>query len=136
MIHQAVKTFFAGLALLVGTSANAGAPQLDRLTVSDSEYGRTVDSFAPDTPKLFLHASLVDVPSGSRLSSVWIASDTNGIAPPNYKVDTVELTTGANDVATFAVNKPADGWPAGSYIVDLFINGTAAYKVHFTVQDR
>lgn len=134
MIHRVLKTLSAGFALLLAASAVAGTPHLDALTVSDSESGRMIDSFAPDTPRLFLHASLVDVPSGSHLSSVWIASDTNGIAPPNYKLDTVELTTGANDVATFAVNKPADGWPAGSYIVDLFINGTAAYKVHFTVQ--
>ncbi|MEO7432852.1 MAG: hypothetical protein ABIR62_12695 [Dokdonella sp.] len=136
MIHRALTILTAGFALLLCAVAVAGTPHLDGLAVSDSESGRISDSFASDTPRLFLHASLIDVPSGSHLSSVWIATDTNGVAPPNFKLRTVELTTDTNDVATFAVNKPADGWPAGSYIVDLFINGTASYKVRFTVQDR
>jgi hypothetical protein len=134
VLHSIVRILLAGCVLVAATTVDAGTPRLESLTVSDSESGSAAASFAPDTPKLFLHASLVDVPAGSHLASVWIASDTAGVAPPNYKVDTVEMTTGANDVATFAVSRPADGWPAGSYIVDLFVNGTAAYKVQFKVR--
>jgi len=134
MSHHAFGSMLAGIALFVGANAHAGMPAMQSLAVSDTAFGNPVPSFSPDTPRLFLHAALVDMPAGSRLSSVWIASDTNGVAPPNYKLETVELTTDATDVATFAVNKPADGWPAGSYIVDLFINGTSAYKVQFNVR--
>ncbi|MDR3385647.1 MAG: hypothetical protein P4L92_01235 [Rudaea sp.] len=135
MTLQWMRRLTALLALLLVTAAYAGAPHYADLKLSDSEDGDAMESFAPDTAKIFLHAGLVDVASGSKLSSTWIAEDTGGVAPANYKIDSVTLNVGMlTNVATFSLSKPTAGWPVGKYRVDLFIDGKASGTVHFKVE--
>jgi hypothetical protein len=121
------------LSLFFAASAQA-APHFADVTVSDSEDGDATETFAPATPKIFVHAGLVDVAHGSQISSDWIAEDTHGAAPANYKIDSVALDTGIlTNVVTFSLSKPNAGWPVGKYRVDLLIDGKAAGAAHFKV---
>ena len=121
------------LALFFAVGAQA-APHFADVTVSDSEDGDATETFAPNTPKIFVHAGLVDVAHGSKVSSDWIAEDTGGAAPANYKIDSVTLDTGMlTNVVTFSLSKPTAGWPVGRYRVDLFVDGKAAGAAHFKV---
>jgi hypothetical protein len=123
------------LALFFAASVQA-APHFADVTVSDSEDGEATETFAPTTPKIFVHAGLVDVARGSKVSSDWIAEDTGGVAPANYKIDSVALDTGMlTNVVTFALSKPNAGWPVGKYRVDLSIDGKAAGAAHFKVSE-
>ena len=75
--------------------------------------------------------------TGSKLSSSWIAEDTHGAAPDNYKIDSVDLLVkGGINVATFSLSKPTKGWPKGKYRVDLFIDGKAAGSMHFKIEEE
>jgi hypothetical protein len=120
--------------LLAAGAYAAGAPHYSDMKLSNSKDGEATETFAPDTPKIFLQAGLVDVPSGSKVSSDWIAEDTGGAAPANYKIDSVTLDVGmiTNEV-TFSLSKPNAGWPLGKYRVELFIDGKAAGAKHFEV---
>lgn len=120
--------------LLVATMAIAGEPRYSDLGFSDSDDSDTaMDVFATDTPKIFLHATLVDVASGAKLTGTWIAEKTDA-APPDYKIDSVTLTVGAlTNIATFSLSKPNAGWPTGDYRVELAIDGKAAGSAHFKV---
>ena len=119
--------------LLFAAGAQA-APHFADVTVSDSEDGDATETFAPATPKIFVHAGLVDVARGSQVSSDWIAEDTQGVAPANYKIDSVALDTGLlTNVVTFALSKPNAGWPVGKYRVDLLIDGKVAGVARFKV---
>ncbi len=130
-----IRKYFAFFAFAFATVAHAASPHYADMKLSDSDGGESSDSFTPDTAKIYLNAGLVDVPSGTKLSSTWIAEDTNGAAPANFKIDSVELTTGAlTNVATFSLSRPNAGWPVGKYRVDLFIDGHAAGTMHFTVE--
>lgn len=134
MSLQGIRKLVAALTFCVTAFAYAGAPHYTDPTLSDSDDGDATQSFAPDTAKIYLHAGLVDVASGSKLGSTWIAEDTGGAAPANYKIDSVELTAGALiNVATFSLSKPTSGWPVGTYRVDLFIDGKAAGAAHFKI---
>jgi len=121
------------VALSPGEAA-AGAGRLENIVVSDSKGGAPVSTFKPTTPKIFVELKLVDVPSGTKVRGDWIAVDTGGAAPPNYKVATKEMKAGGiiNDL-TFSYSKPNAGWPAGDYRVDLFIDGKAAGQAKFKV---
>lgn len=133
MTKKPCGALMALLALLLATGASA-APHFADVTVSDSADGDAVATFAPGTPKIFVHAGLADVAHGSKVSSDWIAEDTGGVAPPNYKIDSVTLDTGMlTNVVTFSLSKPNNGWPAGKYRVDLFIDGKTAGAAHFKV---
>ena len=127
------RALMALLASLLATAAHA-VPHFADVIVSDSADGEAVATFALGTPKIFVHAGLVEVPHGSKVSSDWIAEDTAGAAPANYKIDSVTLDTGMlTNVVTFSLSKPNNGWPAGKYRVDLFIDGKPAGAAHFKV---
>jgi hypothetical protein len=134
MTRSITKSFLALAGLLLATAAYA-APHFADIKFSDEKDGDVSDTFAPTTPKIYLHAGLVDMPAGTKLSSTWIAEDTHGAAPPNYKIDSVEFEVGSIvNVATFSLSKPNAGWPVGTYRVDLFINGQASGTAHFKVE--
>lgn len=127
----------AALALVVGAilaaPAQAAQPRLDNLVLSDSKDGPPKKVFAPNAQRVVLSGKLVDVASGSRIRSVWIAEKTR-VAPPNYQIDANEMRAGGLvNRATFSLTRPNNGWPVGDYRVDLFINGKPAGAVRFSV---
>lgn len=122
------------LGLVLPALALAGPPRYDGLVLSDAKDGAPKSVFPATTPKIFLKAKLVDMPTGTKLTSDWIAVKTK-VAPANYKLDSVVLTVGAlTNRADFSFTKPTAGWPLGDYRVDLFIDGKAATSVAFKVR--
>jgi len=130
---QAVIFTFAAGAI----SSGAWAAGFKDIVVSTKEGSDAAQSsFAPDTPKIFVSAYLTkDVPSGSDVNIAWIAVDTGGAAPANYKIDSVDLHIGSltNHVKS-AMTKPNNGWPVGSYEIDFSVNGKVMEKTDFTVK--
>ena len=108
-------------------------PRYESIVLSDAKGGEQKNVFNPQTAKVFLHAKLVDVPSGSKVKSDWIAEKTR-VASPNYKMDSVELKIGPliNNV-DFNMSKPTKGWPPGDYRVDLFIDDKPAGQVRYQI---
>jgi hypothetical protein len=75
------------------------------------------------------------MPGGTKITSVWICEDSHGIAPPNFKIDSVDVTVGTiTNVANFSLSKPNKGWPLGTYRVDLLIDGKASGTAHFVIE--
>lgn len=130
------RILVAGIAIAASSLAFAGEPRFDNLLLSDvKEGGKPRSVYAKDTAKIFLGAKLVDVPTGAKLKSEWIAVKTGGVAPDNYKIDSVELSVGPlMNRADFSFSKPNAGWPVGEYRVDLFINGKKSTSVPFQVK--
>ena len=122
----------AALAAVAGV-ATAGPPKLTDVVLSEVKDGPGQATFKPSTAKVFIRAKLVDVPPGAKMRSEWIAVKT-AVAPPNYKVDSVENTM-ASGMTRFngSLGKPTAGWPAGDYRVDLFIDGKAANQATFKI---
>jgi hypothetical protein len=128
-----MRAAFALLALLVSFGVAAG-PQYQGLVISDQKGGASKTTFKTDTPKIYLHANLADVKSGSMLKGDWIAVKTK-VAPPNYRIDGTELKVGPlmNQV-DFNMSKPNAGWPVGDYRIDLFIDGKPAGNMKFKIE--
>jgi hypothetical protein len=133
MITLLRRPRLALLALFFAAAVQA-APHFADIVISDSEDGDATETFAPATPKIFLRAGLVDVARGSKITSDWIAEDTAGVAPANYKIDSITFDTGMlTNVVTGSLSKPNAGWPVGKYRVDLSIDGKVAGTAHFKV---
>ena len=127
------------IAALCGGILFAGAafaaPHFENIYATDSDDGEAMQSFAPDAAKIYVHASMVDIPSGAKMTGSWIAVDTNGVAPPNYKIDSADLTAGIiTNTVNFSLSKPNAGWPAGKYRVDLLIDGKPAGAANFVIE--
>ncbi|WP_246662716.1 hypothetical protein [Rhizobium sp. P44RR-XXIV] len=137
-MHRPQKLLFAlAFSTMTAVSSYAWAAGFENIVVSTEEDAdATQDSFAADTPKIFVSAELTkDVPSGSKVNIAWIAIDTGGVAPPNYKIDEVNLdiTSMINHVNS-ALSKPNNGWPVGTYKIEFSVDGKPMESVGFSIK--
>ncbi|WP_058533839.1 DUF4189 domain-containing protein [Legionella saoudiensis] len=104
------------------------------------------ETFTKDTPALYVFWKSVQLKQGQKIKSVWIAEDTNNVAPPNYKIDEAELTlepgTARDLIALlpgnqwsgkFKITKPNKGWPLGKYHMDIYVDNKLVKSIKFTV---
>ncbi len=112
----------------------AGVPRYASVMLTDQATGGTAKTeFPPNTAQVFVVFTLADVPPETGLRSVWIAENVVG-APPNTRIDEAELSAGGlRNQGNFSFSRPSAGWPAGSYRVELYLAGTLAETVRFTV---
>ena len=132
---DALKSAISGM---INKSEAAAKPRYGELVLSTNDDDNTSQEvFAPDTPKIFLHAQLLNIANEkTSLGAVWIAEKTDA-APPNFKIDSIALNAGRSmNLATFSLSKPNSGWPVGEYRVELSIDGEAAQVVHFKVAQK
>jgi len=112
------------------------------LGTNSTENHETVnasDEFEPDTEQIVCVWKAEGVEPGSHVRSVWIAEDTRGAAPANYKIleSTVIATTAAkefNKSGTFTATRPTKGWPIGRYRVEIYLEDQLAATVPFTIR--
>ena len=138
-LHDLKKIRFATIhtvifSVLLAMTAYAASPGFRDVKFSDRRDGNSPkEVFASDTPKIFLHAQLVEIDNGTKLTATWIAENTEG-APADFKIESTDLTASESmKDATFALSKPNAGWPEGNYRVELAINTKAAGLLHFKV---
>jgi hypothetical protein len=117
----------------------------DKMT-ADNNAGEPKDVMSPDTPAIYVFWKSDQLKDGQKLKSVWIADDTNNVAPANYKIDeaTFELNKDFKDKmlsslpgsywgGKFDVTKPTSGWPVGKYHVDIYVDDALVKTINFTV---
>lgn len=113
---------------------------------ADDTPGAPKDVFPTDQAKIYLAWKSSDLKSGQKIKSVWIAVDTKGVVPANYKIDeaTYELNKdfkskmlaslpGGFWGGKFALSKPTAGWPVGQYRVDLYVDDTLVKSLKYSV---
>ncbi|NKJ09248.1 hypothetical protein [Rhizobium sp. SG741] len=137
-MHRPQQLLFAlTFTAMTAVSSSVWAAGFENIIVStEKDADTTQDSFAPDTPKIFVSADLTeDVPAGSKVNIAWISVDSGGAAPPNYKIDEVNLdiTSIINHVDS-ALTKPNSGWPVGTYKIEFSVDGKPMESVGFAVK--
>ena len=115
-------------------------------TASGDTPGAPKESIIPNTPKVYVFWKSEQLKWGQKIKSVWIADDTNKVAPDNYKIDeaTFELNKdfkskmiaslpGSYWSGVFSCSKPTAGWPVGKYHVDIYVDNVLIKSVKFSV---
>ena len=127
------------LALLIGmmicaSVARGGDVKITAVVTSGPEDEPT-RIFTTDTPKVLALFKTKGAQKGDKLRGVWIADDVGEAAPANTKIAEKTLTVeGDTDDGDFSCTKPAKGWPAGKYHVDIYANDKLATTVKFTIK--
>src|SRR5512141_2458646 len=101
-------------------------------TADDRNSLAEKSTFSPETPKVYVAYTLNDVMPGARVKIVWTAEKVEGVVE-NSKIDQAETTTTTMISGLFSYSKPPKGWPAGTYRVDLFIDGRLDKTIRFKV---
>jgi hypothetical protein len=123
--------------------ADETAPKFD-CTLTDQlsankEPGEAKSTFTKTTPMIYFVCSSSNIQKSQSVKSVWIAADTHNAAPANYKIDekTIQVpdnfTSDQTFTANFSLSKPNNGWPAGNYHVDLYVNNQLIQSMKFNV---
>lgn len=131
-----MKKFVAALTLsmMFCVSAFAGDAKVKVAIAVDSDT-RPATVFAPNTPKLYAFILTEGTEKGDKARGVWIAEDTNGAAPANYKIDEAIITGDKDDFrGAFSMTKPNNGWPVGQYRVDVFLDDELAGSTKFQIK--
>lgn len=76
---------------------------------------------------------MVEVAPGAKVTVTWVAVDTNGVAPANYKIDEVDIPVpdAAQNQIYSSISKPTSDWPVGLYEVDIAVDGKFVSKTDF-----
>lgn len=122
------------LSMMVCVSAFAGDPKV-RVAIAVDTETRPATVFAPNTPKLYAFILTEGTEKGEKARGVWIAEDTNGTAPANYKIDEGIFIGDKDDFrGAFLITKPNNGWPVGKYRVDVYIEDELSGSTKFQIK--
>jgi len=127
----------AVFALIASTLACAvgGELSLTNARMSLDQDGKNVTTTFKPTDALYAVADLSNAPKGTKVDAKWIAVDVPGeqansvFKETNYVTD----TDGFSGIVYFQLTND-NGWPAGSYKVEFYLNGALSQTLEFKVQ--
>jgi hypothetical protein len=90
-------------------------------------------NFPADQQVIHLLASVAEAPAGTRVKVAWIAVDVGSAAPANTRISEAEARVEGAATIDFTLSRPANGWPAGRYRTDIYLNDRLDRSVAFTV---
>ena len=91
------------------------------------------EQFDLNTGKIHSVVLLEDAQVNSVLRGAWVSVD--AISVPNYEIDAVEVKFEKDGPASahFALSRPTNGWPAGNYRLDLYLDGQQIGSKPFSI---
>jgi hypothetical protein len=119
-----------------GSRSEAGGPHLKLAMVTTDRYSRNEKTvFTPDVQKIFAVYQVAGAAQGTRLKAVWIGEKVDGLAAKS-KITESESTFSAKGeyMGSFSCSKPPQGWWAGTYLVELSVDGTVRKTLAFRVE--
>ena len=139
MFSRSFKVWSIYLLLLTTLLAACGGEEVSFSTANikqavlakDNAGSQTTTVFNP-TDTFYAIVDLANAPDDTKVKAVWTAVDVGDAAAPNYLLDEVELTSSDGTLSFDMTNDGA--WPAGSYKVDLYLNGELDRTLDFRVQ--
>jgi hypothetical protein len=125
--------FTAAMAL----TSTAWASGFEDIIISNDEDAETTQTTLPaDSDAIYFSAEVTDeVHSGSKITVSWVAVDTNGVAPANYKIDEASFDVGAlENHVDASLSKPNKGFPVGQYQAVVSVDGKVMETVNFSIK--
>lgn len=136
MKAKKLSILLAAIVLIAAQLACAvGEPGLSNVRVTADEDGTQPSTTFGSFDTVYVVGDLANAVEGNEVTSRWFAENVPGI-DPNFFIDESTITVGTDpiDYVYFYFEPPTDGWPAGSYKVEVYFNGALNSTVTFTVQ--
>ena len=120
--------------LPLSPNSHAEGGKLLRAAIAVDRETKPASSFSSDVPKLFAFYIGESLKEGDSLRGVWIAEDVGTAAPANTKIDESSLVVKSpTDNGAFSISKPTNGWPIGSYRIEIYVGDKLAETVKFKI---
>ncbi len=115
-------------------SASAGAHFKLAIITSDKYSRDEKGVFAPDAPKVFAVYRVI-VGQGTKVKASWFAEKVAGLEPKTKLAENETTFSSKGEfIGSFYCSKPPQGWPVGSYSVNLYMDGVLRKTLGFRVE--
>jgi hypothetical protein len=106
-------------------------------SISTSTGGEATEIISADALQIVARWRVHRETGNAKVRAVWIAEDTGGIVPVNYKIDEANaIATPPESVGTFTLSRPADGWATGKYRIEFYVQDSLAATERITIAAR
>jgi hypothetical protein len=113
------------------------APPAFEASVSTSTAGEPMNIVSAEALQIVVRWRVRREHGSAKVRAVWIAEDTAGIVPADYKIDeATAIATPPESVGTFTLSRPTDGWAAGKYRVEFYVQNALAATTRITIAAR
>jgi len=137
MKSRSVSIFLALAALILSNLACAfGQPTLGNVRTSQDQDGKQPTSTFGVNDTIYVVGDVSNGALGNVVTSNWYAVNAVGL-DPNFLLDTADISVDQdnfNGIIYFYFPPPTDGWPTGTYKVEVLFNSVLVSTVNFTVQ--
>ncbi|HJQ14816.1 MAG TPA: hypothetical protein VJ830_08725 [Anaerolineales bacterium] len=100
----------------------------------DQDGNNPTTTFAA-TDVFYAVADLANAPQGTTVEAKWTAVNAADTEPNlEFQTQTFDITEESFSGTIYFQLSNDDGWPAGQYKVDLYLNGSLAQSAEFSVQ--
>jgi hypothetical protein len=111
---------------------------ISKVVMAEDTQGADKQPVNPSTtfaPSAVFHAvvSTQNAPSNTDFKAVWCVTEVGSAAAANTLIDQTDLTTDGTRNIDFTLS-PTTTWPAGTYRVMIFVNGTLDTVTDFSVK--
>jgi hypothetical protein len=131
-----LAVFILIVSSLACAAIGGGEPTLSNVRTAKDENGEQLSSVFSTTDTIYVVGDISNGKQGNVVSSKWMVSNVEGY-DPGYEIDSVDLTLD-KDQSSYSVNfyfdPPADGWPTGTYKVEVSFNGNLISTVEYKVE--
>jgi hypothetical protein len=137
MKSKKFSVLLAVLALIISTLAcsfGGGEPSLTNPRMSTDSEGVNVTTVYAGSDAFYAVADLSNVETGSIVDAKWYL-----VSAADYEAGEIESTSltiedkSLYNYVSFELTS-TEGWPVGEYKVELYLNGTLAHTINFSVQ--
>jgi len=114
-------------------SVGGGTPGAANFYMATDEAGTNRTNVFSTTDDFYVFFDVNDVEQSTQFQSRWYALNVEG-QDPNVPFQTIDYTyeEGIGNIYFQLTN--SDGWPAGNYKVEVYMNGTEVGEQEFSVQ--
>ena len=117
-------------------SASVGSHFKLAMITSDKYSQDEKGVFAPDAPKVFAVYRVVAGP-GLKVRASWFAEKVAGLEPKTKLAENETTFSSKGEfIGSFNCSKPPQGWPVGTYAVNLYMDGVLKKTLGFRVEKQ
>lgn len=137
MKSKKFSVLLAVIALVISTLAcsfGAGEPSLTNPRMSTDSEGKNATTVYSTSDAFYAVADLSNVDTGSVVDAKWYLVSATDYDPG--EIESTSLTIEDKSLYNYVSFEltSTSGWPVGEYKVELYLNGTLAHTINFSVQ--
>ncbi len=119
----------------IAPSTPTPPPQVT-LEVAAARDGPLTTAFQADAENIFVHWQGEHLALNTMVRVAWIAEDVGDLVEPNFVVDETETEVTAPEFgARFTLSRPSDGWAAGKYRLELYLDDVLSQKLEVSITE-